>query len=274
MQQQLAIATSPQAQQVIQHPSHCRAPMMKRVRTLAAALLHWKQAHRTVGNLVVSPLLYMCPQDGGGALLRGELSTTAQATTSCGVWMRWPGTCRRMVCASVAWTALSALRRRLALMRQPSPNPGLPPPAAAVAAGAGCLPMVEMHPRLLSSTPPPAQPPRAVPPQVALQHVQVCPPQGPPCHQQQPRWHLRWPGLRERNPSASGTLVQNSVGLLTVSWCPSCWRSVTRMPYGSRLSAVAPLQIPTPQCITLPATPSPVLCPGRPLVTISLAKTL
>lgn len=265
MQQQLATAASLQAQQVIQHPSRCSAPTMKRVRTVAAALLQWKRAHRTVGNLLVSPLLYMCPLDGGGALLKGELSTTAQATTSCGVWMRWPGTCRRTVCASVAWTVLSALRRRLALMRQPSPNPGHPPPA--VAAGAGCLPMMELHPRLLSSTPPPAQPPRAVPPQVALQHVQVCPPRGP-------RWHLRWPGLRERNPSASGALVQNSVGLLTVSWCPSCWHSVTRMPYGSRLSAVAPLQIPTPRCITLPATPSPVLCPGRPLVTTSLAKTL
>lgn len=265
MQQQLVTATPLQAQHVIQHQSCCSAPRMKRVQALVAVLLQWKQALRAVGNPVISPLLYMCPLAGVAVLSKAKLSTIAPATTSCGAWTRWPGTCRRMACASVAWTALSTLRRRSALMQRLCPDPGRPLPAAVAA---GCLSMAELCQRLPPSPPPPA------PPAQAVLHAQVCPRSGPLCQRQQPRWHLHWPGLREKNLSASGALVRNSVALLTASWCLSCWHSVTRMPYGSRLSAVAFLQTQTPRCITQAATLSPVPCPGRLLDTTSLARTL
>lgn len=268
MQQQLVTATPLQVQHVIQHQSCCSAPRMKRVQALAAVLLQWKQALRAVGNPVIHPLLYMCPLAGVAVLSKAKLSIIAQATTSCGAWTRWPGTCRRMACASVAWTALSALRRRSALTQRLSPDPGRPLPAAAAA---GCLCTAELHQRLPPSPPP--QPPPAPPAQAALP-AQVCPHSGPLCQRPQPRWHLHWPGLREKNLSASGALVLNSVALSTASWCPSCWHSVTRMPYGSRLSAVALLQTPTPRCITPAATPSPVPCLGRLLDSTSLARTL
>lgn len=235
------------------------------MQVLAAVLLRWKKSPQAVGNLVICPVLYMCPLAGDGLLSKKGLSTTAQATTSCGLWTRWLGTCRPTVSASVAWTALSALRRRLTSMRQLSLSPGHPLPAAA---GAGCLKMVALHPQLLLSQPQPQPPPL---PAAALP-AQVCPAPSPPCQRQQPRWHLHWPGLREKNLSASGALARNNVALLTVSWCLSCWHNATRMLCGSRLSAVAPLQTRMPRCITL--TPSLVLCPGRLLDTTSLLRTL